>query len=293
MANINEAAALDIMAKYRSRRIFGKVLLYILIIIIIAVTIFPFYWLISTSFKHEKDMQTSPPIIFPAKYTVEHYIDIFTKSGIGGFLANSLIVALSTTFLAVLFGALGAYSLAKTYIGPKIRNAFLIGVLVVRIFPPVVTSMPYFLIITKLGLYDTQISMIITYVAYCIPFVIWLMLGFFQEMPQEIEKAAIVDGCSIWQRFYRVTLPLTLPGLATTSVFCFIMAWNEFLYASVLTSKNAKTLPVIVASFISDQRIQWGAMTAIGVLMVIPVLIFAIFTQKYLVRGLTFGAVKG
>lgn len=284
---------MDVISRYRAKKIWGKVLLYILTTIVIIITIFPFYWLITTSLKYEIDFQSSPPIFFPSRLTSQHYIDIFKKDNIGKNLFNSLTVALSTTLIAVLIGSLSAYSLAKTYIGPKIRNAFLIGVLVIRIFPPVVTSMPYFLIITKIGLYDTLISMIITYVAYCIPFVIWLMLGFFQELPSEIEKAAIVDGCSIWQRFYRITLPLTLPGLATTSVFCFIMAWNEFLYASVLTSKNAKTLPVIIASFISDQRIDWGAMTAMGVLMVVPVLIFAIFTQKYLVRGLTFGAVKG
>ena len=286
-------ATMDIISRYKAKKIWGKVLFYILTAVIIIIVIFPFYWLVTTSLKYEIDFQSSPPIFFPDKLTGEHYINIFAKENIGKNLFNSLAVGLSTTLIAVLVGSLAAYSLAKTYIGLKIRNLFLIGVLVIRIFPPVVTSMPYFLIITKIGLYDTLPSMIITYVAYCIPFVIWLMLGFFQELPSEIEKAAIVDGCSIWQRFYRITLPLTLPGLATTAVFAFIMAWNEFLYASVLTSKNAKTLPVVVASFISDQRIDWGSMTAIGVMMVIPVLIFAIFTQKYLVRGLTFGAVKG
>jgi multiple sugar transport system permease protein len=293
MTNLNKSETIDIMGRYNTRKMVGKVFMYLMIAIIIVVVVFPFYWLVVTSIKFGIDQQTSPPIFFPSRTTVQNYVDIFVKDGIGKNLANSLIVAVSTTFLAVLFGALAAYSLAKTYIGQRLRNIFLLGVLIIRIFPPVVTTMPYFLIITNLGLYDTQISMIITYVAYCIPFNIWLMLGFFQEMPQEIEKAAIVDGCSIWQRFSRVTLPLTLPGLAVTSVFCFIMAWNEFLYASVLTSQNAKTLPVVISGFISDQRIEWGAMTSIGVMMVIPVLLFAIFTQRYLVRGLTFGAVKG
>jgi len=293
MAKSNKAETVNIMAQYNARRWVGRVFMYLLIAVIIVIVIFPFYWLVVTSIKVGIDQQTYPPIYIPSRVTGDSYVTIFTKGGVAKNLANSVIVAVSTTILAVLFGALAAYSLAKTYIGQKLRNLFLLAVLVIRIFPPVVTTMPYFLIITNLGLYDTQISMIITYVAYCIPFNIWLMLGFFQEMPHEIEKAAIVDGCSIWQRFSRVTLPLTLPGLAVTSVFCFIMAWNEFLYASVLTSQNAKTLPVIVSSFISDQRIEWGPMTAIGVMMVIPVLLFAIFTQKYLVRGLTFGAVKG
>lgn len=292
MANIDNAAAVKIMSMFRSRKILGKVLLYLLTALIIIGAIFPFYWLVTTSLKYGVDASASPPILFPTRATLGNYITVI-KSHIGKNFLNSFIVAISTTFLAVLFGSLASYSLSKTYIGPRIRGVFLIGVLVVRIFPPVVTTMPYFLIITKLGLYDTQISMIITYVAYCIPFVMWLMLGFFQELPSEIDKAAVVDGCSLWQRFSKVTLPLALPGLAVTSIFCFIMAWNEFLYASVLTSQNAKTLPVVVAGYISDQRIQFGPMTATGVMLVVPVLLFAIFSQKYLVRGLTFGAVKG
>ncbi|MCL5985601.1 MAG: carbohydrate ABC transporter permease, partial [Actinobacteria bacterium] len=165
-------------------------------------------------------------------------------------------------------------------------------VLIVRIFPPIVTALPYFMIITRLKLYDTHISLIITYVSYSLPFVIWLMLGFFQELPRDIEKAAIVDGCSLWQRFYRITLPISLPGVAVTAIFCFIMAWNEFLFASVLTSRNSKTVPVIISSYISDRHFDWGSMSATGSLLVIPIIIVALFTQRYLVRGLTFGAVK-
>lgn len=292
MSNIDSVAAIKIMFRFRSRKVLGRVLLYLLTAIILIGIIFPFYWLATTSIKYGIDSSTSPPIIFPTRFTLENYIFVF-KSHIGKNLLNSFIVTVSTTFLAVLFGSLASYSLSKTFIGARIRGALLIGVLIVRIFPPVVTSMPYFLIITKLGLYDTLISMIITYVAYCIPFVMWLMLGFFQELPSEIDKAAVVDGCSLWQRFSKITLPLALPGLAVTSIFCYIMAWNEFLYASVLTSQNAKTLPVVVGSYISDQRIQFGPMTATGVMLIVPVLLLASFSQKYLVRGLTFGAVKG
>jgi ABC-type glycerol-3-phosphate transport system permease component len=119
------------------------------------------------------------------------------------------------------------------------------------------------------------------------------MLGFFQDLPADIEKAAIVDGCGMWQRFAQVILPLTLPGLAVTAIFAFIAAWNEFLYASILTSFNAKTLPVVISGYMSDKYLRWGEMSALGTMMIVPVLIFAAATQKYLVRGLTFGAVKG
>jgi multiple sugar transport system permease protein len=140
---------------------------------------------------------------------------------------------------------------------------------------------------------DTYLAVILTYVAYGLPFVIWLMLGFFQDLPSDIEKAAIVDGCSMWQRFRRVVLPLTLPGLAVTAIFAFIYSWNELLYASMLTSFRAKTVPVVVSGFISDQYLRWGEMSALGTLMIIPVIVFASLAQRYLVRGLTFGAVKG
>jgi multiple sugar transport system permease protein len=294
MSTISEPALLNEIMRYSIKKVVKKLLLYLLTVIIIAITIFPFYWLISTSLKYGKDVQTFPPIIFPLRYTTNNYIEIFTKtSGIGRNLFNSIIIAVSTTILAVLFGSMAAYSLAKTYIGQKVRHALLIVVLIMRIFPPVVTAMPYFLIMTKLNLFDTQIALIITYVAFSMPFVMWLMLGFFQELPQEIEKAAIMDGCTIWQRFSKVTLPLAIPGLAVTAVFCFILSWSEFLYASVLTSMNARTLPVVVSNFMTGRVTHWGPMTAIGVMMVIPVLLFSIFILKYLVRGLTFGAVKG
>lgn len=293
MSTTREPKVERLLNNYNTRKILKKVLLYLLVAVVIVVTIFPFYWLITTSLKYGKDVQTYPPIIFPSKYTFNNYIEIFTKSGIARNLLNSVVIALATTFFSVIFGSMAAYALAKTYIANRIRQSLLIIILIIRIFPPVVTSMPYFLIMTKLHLFDTQIALIITYVAFSIPFVIWLMLGFFQELPFEIEKAAIMDGCSIWKRFYKITLPLAVPGIAVTAVFAFILSWSEFLYASALTSMNARTLPIVVSNFMTNRVTAWGPMTAIGTLMVIPVLLFSIFTLKYLVRGLTFGAVKG
>ena len=169
----------------------------------------------------------------------------------------------------------------------------MLWILVTRIFPPITTAIPYYVIIKNVNLADTYLALILTYVSYGLPFVIWLMLGFFQDLPADIEKAAIVDGCSMWQRFTRVVLPLALPGLAVTAIFAFIYSWNEFLYASMLTSFNAKTLPVVISGYISDKFLRWGEMSALGTMMLIPVIIFAAAAQKYLVRGLTFGAVKG
>ncbi len=277
----------------KAGRLAGKVLLAIVIVAVLLAIAFPLYWLVTTSLKVPADTATAPPVIVPTRFTLDNYAAALATPGVARAFFNSVLVATVATALTTFLGALAAYALAKTYLSYSIRQALLVWILVTRIFPPVTTAIPYYVIVKRLQLGDTHTALILTYVAYGLPFVIWLMLGFFQDMPAEIEKAAIVDGCSLWQRFRQVVLPLALPGLAVTSVFAFIYSWNELLYASILTSFNAKTIPVVVAGFISDQFLRWGEMTAIGSLMVIPVLVFAAGAQRYLVRGLTFGAVKG
>jgi multiple sugar transport system permease protein len=277
---------------YRVQKQASTVLLYVLITIVLVIIAFPVYWLISTSLKPGIESATNPPTYIPSRLVFDNYVAVLKSENIK-FLRNSLIVAVASTFLTTIMGAMAAYALSKTYIAFWIRRALMLWILVTRIFPPITTAIPYYVIIKNLGLADTYAALIITYVSYGLPFVIWLMLGFFQDLPADIEKAAIVDGCSMWQRFRQVVLPLTLPGLAVTAIFAFIYSWNEFLYASILTSFTAKTLPVVISTFISDQYLRWGEMSAMGSMMIIPVMIFALATQKYLVRGLTFGAVKG
>jgi multiple sugar transport system permease protein len=277
---------------YRLQKQISTVLLYIVIAIALVIIAFPVYWLISTSLKPGIEASTYPPTYIPSRLVFDNYVAVLKSENVK-FLKNSMVVALASTFLTTIMGAMAAYALSKTYIAFWIRRALMLWILVTRIFPPITTAIPYYVIIKNLGLADTYAALIITYVSYGLPFVIWLMLGFFQDLPADIEKAAIVDGCSMWQRFRQVVLPLTLPGLAVTAIFAFIFAWNEFLYASILTSFTAKTLPVVISTFISDQYLRWGEMSAMGSMMIIPVMIFALAAQKYLVRGLTFGAVKG
>ena len=277
---------------YRNQRYISTFLLYLTIGLVLIVIAFPVYWLITTSIKPGVDTATFPPVYIPTRFTLENYTAVLKGENLQFFI-NSAIIALSSTVLTTIMGAMAAYALAKTYLTFQVRRALMLWILVTRIFPPITTIIPYYVIIKNLGLSDTYIAVIVTYVAYGLPFVIWLMLGFFQDLPGDIEKAAIVDGCSMWQRFSQVVLPLTLPGLAVTAIFAFIYSWNEFLYASILTSFNAKTLPVMISTFMSDQYLRWGEMSAMGSMMIIPVMIFAMLTQRYLVRGLTFGAVKG
>ena len=278
---------------YRTRRNIGTGGLYATTALVLVLIGFPAYWLITTSFKPSIDQATYPPVIIPTRFTLDSYTSVFQTDGVPRAFMNSAIIALATTFLTTFLGSLAAYALAKTYLSFTLRRIIMLWILVTRIFPPITTAIPYYVVIKKLHLGDTYLAVIMTYVSYGLPFVIWLMLGFFQDLPADIEKAAIVDGCSMWQRFRQVVLPLALPGLAVTAIFAFIYSWNELLYASMLTSFHAKTVPVVVAGFISDQYLRWGEMSALGSMMIVPVLLFAALTQRYLVRGLTFGAVKG
>lgn len=270
----------------------GTIWLYLVAAVMVLVAVFPFYWLLITSIKPGNQVATNPPILIPTEITLQNYFDVFAAEGIAHFLGNSLIISLASTVLTLFIGSLAAYALAKTYLPYRLRHLLLLWILITRIFPPITTAIPYFVVLRNLGLSDTHQALILTYVSYGLPFVIWLMLGFFQDMPAEIEEAAIVDGCSLWQRYSRVVLPLALPGLAVTAIFAFVYAWNEFLYASMLTSFNAKTLPVVISGYMSDKFLRWGEMSALGSFMVVPVIVFAALTQRYLVRGLTFGAVK-
>jgi multiple sugar transport system permease protein len=277
---------------YQLRRRLENLILYLITLFVLVVIAFPAYWLVTTSIKYEVDAIVSPAIILPLRGTWENYQLVWNAPDLSRYLRNSVIVALSSTGVAILLGSLAAYALAKNYLAFALRQGAMIWILVTRIYPPVTTVIPYFIIIRSLGISDTHFALILTHVTYALPFVIWLMLGFFQDLPEEIEKAAIVDGCSLGQRFFQVVLPLALPGVAVTAIFTFIYSWNEFLYASILTSNNAKTLPVVIAGYMSDKFLRWGEMSALGSLMILPVMIFAAFTQRYLVRGLTFGAVK-
>lgn len=266
--------------------------LYLVAACVLLAVAFPTYWLVTTAFKYEVDTIVAPPIILPLRGTLRNFTDVLRAEEIARFFANSAVIALASTGLGVLLGSMAAYSLSKVYLAFRIRQAIMIWILVVRIFPPITTAIPYFVLIRSLNLSDTHVALIMTHTAFTLPFVIWLMLGFFQDLPEAIDRAAIIDGCSLWQRFSQITLPLALPGIAVTSIFTFIFSWNEFLYASMLTSRAAKTLPVVISGYMSDKFLRWGEMSALASLMIVPVMIFAGLVQRYLVRGLTFGAVK-
>jgi multiple sugar transport system permease protein len=256
------------------------------------VMVFPIYWLVITSLKPNSELQTNPPIFFPSQLNLGSYQQLLADADMRRFFSNSLVVAFGSTLAGLVIGCLAAYVLARSDLRYSVRRAVLLWVLLVRIFPPIVVGIPYFTVLERVGLTDTQVGLILVHVSLTLPFVIWLMMGFFQDLPADLERAAMLDGCSLARRFWRVSLPLVLPGLAVTAIFAFIISWNEYLFAAILTSFNAKTLPVVISGYISDKFLRWGEMSALGTAMVLPVVLFSAFVQRYLVRGLTFGAVK-
>ena len=254
----------------------------------------PVYWMLTISLKSEADHFASPPKWFVFSPTLEHYRDAFVVRSFGQYLITSAIVALLSTAFALLIGTLAAYALARFEMRFKLNRRLSLWILSTRMFPPIVTVVPLFLMMRDLRLINTIASLVIVYTAFNLPFVVWMMRGFFNEVPREMEEAAMVDGDSRLGALWRVVLPLVKPGLAATAVFCLIMSWNEFLFALVLTqTEAAMTLPIGIAGRVTQYEIKWGVMSAAGVVAMLPILIFALSVQRYLVRGLSLGAVKG
>ena len=261
--------------------------------LLLLVVLFPLYRLVLNSLKYQRDFFTTPPIFFTPDLTLDHYRAVLGNPLNRGYLLNTVIVAVTSTVAATFVGALAAYVLARIRLPFRLNRILLVWILVNRLFPPVSLAIPYYLLMRRLGLLDTLPALIITYTAMAIPFVVWIMLTFFQDLPKEIERAAMVDGCTLWQRFRMVVLPMSVTSMAVTAIFVFMACWNELLYALTLTALKARTVPVAIAGFVGDNALAWGQMSAFSVISFVPVLLMALAAQKYLVRGITFGAVKG
>src|ERR671915_35076 len=254
----------------------------------------PVYWMFTISLKSELDQFAVPPPWFNFTPTLEHYYDAFVTRSFGQYLITSAIVAVISTICALVLGTLAAYSLARFRLPYDLDRRLSLWILSTRMFPAIVTAVPLFLMMRDVRLLNTRLSLIIVYTAFNLPFVVWMMRGFFADLPRDLEEAALVDGDSRLGALVRIVLPLVAPGLAATAVFCLIVSWNEFLFALVLTQTDAAmTLPVGIAGRVTQFEIKWGVMSAAATVAIIPILVFALALQKYLVRGLSLGAVKG
>ncbi|ADK79532.1 carbohydrate ABC transporter permease [Sediminispirochaeta smaragdinae] len=256
--------------------------------IIILAALAPVLWMLLISFKQRVDI-ISFSVLF--KPTLENYKTVFQKYDFLRFILNSTIVVVATTAISVFLGTLAAYGLARFQFKKKESLAF--GILSLRMLPPMAVVIPFFIMARYTHLLDTQLLLIIVYLGFNIPFTIWMMRGFIEDVSLSIEESAWLDGCTRLEGFCKVVFPSIFPGLAATSIFCFIQSWNEFALAFFLTSFNSRTVPTIVNSFISVLGVLWGEMAAVGVVSILPIVIFTMFVQKYLVKGLTMGAIKG
>jgi N,N'-diacetylchitobiose transport system permease protein len=261
---------------------------------VVAATLFgfPTYWLVTTSFKTPGDVLSPKYDLIPFSATFENFVSALTKPGFGTYLTNSLIVALGSVACALVAGLLAAVPLARMRFHG--RTGFLLLVLVAQLAPVEALFIPMYLLMRDAGLLNTLPSLLLVYTATTLPFTAWMLYGFVNGIPIELEEAAMIDGCGRWSAFRRITLPLLGPGLVTTSVFSFITAWNEFLYALVFMRDQSKqTLPVWLSSFRTAFAIDWGAIMAASVIYAVPALVFFLIVQRKLVSGLTSGAVKG
>ncbi|HEY8410209.1 MAG TPA: carbohydrate ABC transporter permease [Pyrinomonadaceae bacterium] len=265
-----------------------------LLVLALVAALAPVYWMITISLKTEIDQFAIPPKWFAFTPTLQHYYDAFVTRSFAQYLLTSAIVAVVSTACALVIGTLAAYALARFRLPYNLDRKLALWILSTRMFPAIVTAVPLFLMMRDLRLLNTKLALIVVYTGFNLPFVVWMMRGFFAEVPRDLEEAALVDGDSRLGALVRVVLPLVTPGLAATAVFCLIVCWNEFLFALVLTQTDAAmTLPVGIAGRVTQYEIKWGVMSAAGVVAMVPILIFALAMQRYLVRGLSLGAVKG
>lgn len=271
------------------RKKFVDVVTYIGVYLILIVTVSPVAWLVLTSFKKPVDIYAMPPkIIFSP--TLENYKTLIFERDFINYFKNSVLIAVSTTLICVFLGTLFAYALSRFSFRRRDDLAF--WVLSLRMMPPIAVILPYYLLFMNLKLLDTHLALIIVYFVINFPFAVWMMKGFFKELPIEYEEAALVDGCTRLQVFIRIVMPLIRPGLAATAVFAFIFSWNEFLFALILTGERVKTLPVGVTGFITFEGVKWGLLAAGGIFIIAPVLILSLLIQRHLVKGLSFGGIK-
>jgi multiple sugar transport system permease protein len=277
-------------APARRRRRRPAVGRYIFLGLYLAFLLAPLYWMFITSIKPSNDYLAVPPVWFPDEPTIIHYtVALFSYRGLKG-LINSLVISSAATVLSALIGALMAYSLARFNTGGKHLSFW---VLSQRFLPPVAIVIPVFLIYRTMGLHDTHIGLIIAYTVFTLPVSVWMMYAYFRQLPRSMEDAALVDGCTRWQAFWRVALPLSAPGMVAAAVFAFIACWTEFFFALVLTSRDAFTLPTVFRAFIGFQGALYGEASALAVVSLAPSSALGILVQRHLVRGLTLGAVRG
>jgi multiple sugar transport system permease protein len=272
----------------RRRRQFASAMRYVVAAIALAFFLFPIIWICLTAFKTGDEFLKSPPVWLPQNPSF-HYFERVIASGALKALRNSVLISVSATLLSLLIGSLAAYGITRYKVGGTNLPFFILSQ---RFMPPVAVIFPFLLVFKALHWMDTIQALVVIYLTFNLPYAVWMMRGFFAEIPREVEESALVDGCSPLGAFWRIALPLAAPGLVATGVFCFIFAWAELFFAVCITKTNAVPLSVFLPYFFGKYTVFWGEIGATSVIAMVPLFLMSMIVQRYLVRGLSLGAVK-
>lgn len=269
----------------------GKVLTVAFLVLSLAWTVVPLIWMLLGSFKGREDVTAATPqwLFVP---TFENYANLFSgANNLASYLSHSVIAAVGAAVIATILGTLGGYGLARTqYKGKRGLSFWFIST---RMAPIAAVVLPLFLVFRFAGLIDTLPGLILAYLTFNLPFAIWIMSAFFEAVPPSLEESAEVAGCSRWQTFWHVSLPLTKAGIVTTAVLCLVFAWNDYAFATVISGPNSQTLPIAATQLVTQTGVDWGQLTAIGTIVVLPMILVGLAVRRWLVTGLTLGAVTG
>ncbi len=290
----------------RARRLLGQVGLGVAALVILAWSLAPFLWLVIMSLSPSADLVRTPPTLIPNALTLENYKFVLLPGSTGGAqssvqatrvpysILNSLIVATCVTAVNLVLGTLAGYAYARSK-GSRLMNGTLWALMITRMTPSLALILPFFILFRWFGLLDTRTGLVVAYCSLILPLSTWMMKGYFENLPPNLERAARIDGCTRLQTIWKIVLPVARPGIVAAGIFCFLVSWNEFIFALILTgSPKAQTIPVIIAGFLVQLRFfDYGPMFAASVLAVIPPVVIALAFQRYLVRGMLAGSLKG
>lgn len=276
------------MTSARARRLLGRFGLYASVFVLVMPALSVFLWMLSLSLKNEADNTAYPPVFIPHTPTFANFVQVFAQNDFLTYGINSVIVSFSATGLALLLGVPAGYGIARSR---ATRAAVLI--LIARVTPGLSYLIPLFLLFQWMGLTGTLTPLVITHLVITVPIVVWVMIGFFEGLPPELEEAALVDGASVWQAFRHVAMPLSRPGITVAMILSFIFSWNNFIFGVVLAGRSTRTLPVAVYNVLTFEQISWGPLAAAALVVTAPVLLLTLLMQKEIVTGLTAGGVKG
>jgi multiple sugar transport system permease protein len=269
-----------------------QTVLWIVALAALAVTLFPFYWMLNTSLKPAAEVFASPPTFVSAHWSLDAYASLLQSRSVARYFANSLIVALGSTVLSVLLAALAAYGVTRFF--PRGAMPFVLFLLFTKMLPETLLIIPYFQLMSDLGLLNTYWALILAYSSFALPFSVWMLIGFFRSIPRELDEAAHIDGAGVLQTFFRVILPLARPGLVAVALFTFLIAWNSYVWALVLTTDASMfVMSVGIANMVGEYRVQWNELMAAAVIAAVPVMALYSLLERHLVNAITAGAVKG